>query len=598
MGPALAPATGRLAVSVPSRRLLFAAAGGHGHLQPLLPLAKYAVRLGHAVLVTGAASLGKYATAQGLSFAASGSDLVPIKAPLTVHDVDTERRAVASYFVARLGHSRAKALLDLCSEWQPDVIVRDEVDFGAAVAAETASLPHVPVTVIGAGGFILSELVNDPLNSVLAEFGAQQAGFEMLHRHLTLTPFPLSFRDPAHPISGPSVNYHVPPPPRPQGRSTGGRVLVTLGTIFNTESGDLLRDAALGAAASPGVESVTVATGEHLDPASLGSLPAHVRVERFVNQDEVLAESDAVISHGGSGTVLGALKQGLPMVTLAMGADQHLNSERLQELGLGVSLPADKATVQDISGALDAVLASQTMRQRLREVREELDRDTSLRSVEQVRHDLVDVRLVHLGVVAERRLQVRVAHLSPGNLGVDSAVDHHRGVPVAKHVRTQVDAGLPAVAPQALPNGAWPTGRLGHRCHASRKPLRDDNLTHRLGLDDGAVLVALTVDAEDVASEVRGLDDASLSATQARVHHQEGLQLVGTEGQREAECVLVRQVVDARAGLGDAQLPYPRLVLEDAAQDDRVLASGVEVRDQQQSLVEHLQGQVSHGDFP
>ncbi len=353
------------------RRILFAAAGGHGHLQPLLPLAERAARTGHEVLVTGAASLGGHVTARGLAFAATGPDLVSIAAPLTVHDVNDERRIVASYFVARLGRARARHVLDLCSSWQPDVVVRDEVDFGAAVAAEAAGLPHVQVIVIGAGGFILPELVHDPLNALLAEFGAEQAGFDMLHRHLTLTPFPASFRDPAHPLAGPAISYHVPPPPKIRSKWTKRSLFVTLGTIFNTESGDLLRTATLGAAKCSGVKRVVVATGEHVNPASLGPLPKNVGVHRFVDHDAVLAASDAVISHGGSGTILSALKQALPSVTLPMGADQQLNSERLRVLGLGVSLAADAATVEQVHDACHAVLTASFMRQQLDRVRAE-----------------------------------------------------------------------------------------------------------------------------------------------------------------------------------------------------------------------------------
>lgn len=97
----------------------------------------------------------------------------------------------------------------------------------------------------------------------------------------------------------------------------------------------LLRTAALGAAGCRDVRAVVVATGVHVDPAALGPLPSHVTAHRFVDQDAVLAASDAVISHGGSGTVLGALKQALPSVTMPMGADQQLNSDRLRALGLG-----------------------------------------------------------------------------------------------------------------------------------------------------------------------------------------------------------------------------------------------------------------------
>ena len=340
-------------------------------MQPLLPLAKHAAQAGHDVLVTGAASLAAHATSRGLAFTATGPDLQPIHAPLVVHDLDEERGAVAGYFVARLGRSRAEAVLEVCRWWRPHVIVRDEVDFGAAVAAEAAGLPHVRVIVIGAGQFILREIVSDPLDLLLSEFGVKDVhGFDALHRHLTLTPFPPSFRSEEDALPGSVVRYHVPAPARAiRSKRT---VFVTLGTVFNTESGDLLRTAALGAADCPTVDRVIVATGEHVPPATLGRLPQQVAVHPFVQQDAVLAECDAVISHAGSGTVLGALKQALPMVSLPMGADQQLNAARLDTLGLGVSLRADSTDIDQVRESLVQVLASSRMQQRLTTIAAEI----------------------------------------------------------------------------------------------------------------------------------------------------------------------------------------------------------------------------------
>ncbi len=152
------PQSGPFYGALVTQRVLFTAAGGHGHLQPLLPLAEHATRAGHDVLVTAAASHAAHVSSRGLAFAATGSDVKPMHAPLVVHDLEKEPHGVANHFVARLGRARATALLDLCRSWKPDVIVRDEVDFGAAVAGEAAGLPRVSVIVIGAGRFILPEL--------------------------------------------------------------------------------------------------------------------------------------------------------------------------------------------------------------------------------------------------------------------------------------------------------------------------------------------------------------------------------------------------------------------------------------------------------
>jgi hypothetical protein len=178
-------------------------------------LAEQAVRAGHQVLVTGAASLRAHVRARELPFVATGPDLEPIHAPLVVRDLNQERRAVANYFVARLGRARAPALLDLCRSWRPDVVVHDEVDFGSVIAAAAAAVPHVVVIVIGAGVFILPELVREPLAVLASDFGLEGTdAITLLHRHLTLTPFPESFRDPRDPLPGTVFGYRVAHPPR------------------------------------------------------------------------------------------------------------------------------------------------------------------------------------------------------------------------------------------------------------------------------------------------------------------------------------------------------------------------------------------------
>ena len=57
-------------------------------------------------------------------------------------------------------------------------------------------------------------------------------------------------------------------------------------------------------------------TGPGLDPAVLGPQPRHVALARFVPQALVLRHVDAVVCHAGSGTMLGALAEGRPIVAL------------------------------------------------------------------------------------------------------------------------------------------------------------------------------------------------------------------------------------------------------------------------------------------
>jgi MGT family glycosyltransferase len=194
----------------------------------------------------------------------------------------------------------------------------------------------------------------------------------MLRRSLTLNPFPPTLRDRAAPLVGRVLNYRTGPvPPRPPAADTG-RAYVTLGTIFNTESGDLLATLAAAVAACPSVSSVVVATGEHLDPSALGPQPATVTVHRFIRQQDVLASCSVVICHGGSGTVLDAIRYGLPMVLLPLGADQPLNADRGAELGCAVTLRPDRATSAQLTNAVTEVLTDPSYRDSARKLQAEL----------------------------------------------------------------------------------------------------------------------------------------------------------------------------------------------------------------------------------
>jgi len=54
----------------------------------------------------------------------------------------------------------------VCTAWQPDAVVCDEIDFGSMVAAERLGLPHASVLVIAAGSFVRPELVAKPLSAL------------------------------------------------------------------------------------------------------------------------------------------------------------------------------------------------------------------------------------------------------------------------------------------------------------------------------------------------------------------------------------------------------------------------------------------------
>jgi UDP:flavonoid glycosyltransferase YjiC (YdhE family) len=100
--------------------------------------------------------------------------------------------------------------------------------------------------------------------------------------------------------------------------------------------------------------------GHHHDPSRFGSQPENVAIERFVPQAAVLPRAAAVISHGGSGTVLAALGAGLPQLCLPYFADQPINAKAITDAGAGLTLDIAAAGQQEIAEAVTRLLSEAT----------------------------------------------------------------------------------------------------------------------------------------------------------------------------------------------------------------------------------------------
>ena len=85
-------------------------------------------------------------------------------------------------------------------------------------------------------------------------------------------------------------------------------------------------------------------------------MPAHIAIAAFVPQALIMKHCAAVVSHTGSGTMLGALAEGLPQVCLPMGADQFSNAAQIARTGAGIVVPPDARTPQTIRAAISEVL--------------------------------------------------------------------------------------------------------------------------------------------------------------------------------------------------------------------------------------------------
>ena len=139
-------------------------------------------------------------------------------------------------------------------------------------------------------------VVAEQANELRAEHGLPaDPDLQMLHRYLVLVPFPPSFRDPGFPLPPTAHALRHVSPDLPLDESElrwlaaltdKELVYVTLGTIFNQESGDLFERIVEGVRDLP--IDVVATVGRGLDPEVLGPQPPNVHVERYIPQAQLL----------------------------------------------------------------------------------------------------------------------------------------------------------------------------------------------------------------------------------------------------------------------------------------------------------------------
>ena len=344
--------------------MLFTAGPLVGHVFPMLPLMYAARDAGHEVVMATGADMVPDLERRGFATWTVGPGLGEAVAELTSasavpaasHEEQLGRDAV--HLFARPSVRRALDLIPRAAAWGPGIVISEITELaGREVACATGALyathgfgTHVPGT---------SALAAVMFDHVSAELGTpnRRHAFET---GLYIDPCPPGLQSPefgemevrsirpGH--GGIAPDERLPPqfldlPERPL-------VYLTLGTVFNDPE---LARTVLDAIQDLPI-SIAVTTGPGIDPALLGRRPANVAAAPFVAQALLLPLASAVVSHTGSGTMLGALAAGLPQVCLPRGADQFANAERLHAVGAGIRLLPDDATPERLRAAVSSVL--------------------------------------------------------------------------------------------------------------------------------------------------------------------------------------------------------------------------------------------------
>ena len=351
-------------------RFLWLNWSGGGNLPPSLGIARVLTERGHAVTFAGRPEMVPRVEAAGfraieLKTAYAQVDRYPQGHPLT--------RAACYLTSPAVGHE----VRSVVASETPDVILVDAMFPAALLEAPAFGRP----TSLILHTFLFRQL--DMWRNVFSTFGGmrEQAGFgnipsvDDLWRRMDRIVCTAVASFDASPAPGWEQVRHVGPvledekvaisvalPWRADDATP--LVLVSFSTGFEQRNLAKLQRTLDAIAALP-VHAVAT-TGGIVRPDELNA-PANVFVVSYAAHEPILARAAAVITHGGHGTAMRALRRGLPMVLLpGLAADQPYIATQMQEWGVGRALAGD-ADAGTIRLAIEDVLSNLSYRRRARQ---------------------------------------------------------------------------------------------------------------------------------------------------------------------------------------------------------------------------------------
>ncbi len=326
-------------------RILFTGPAAAGHLFPMIPTAQALRAAGHEVLFASSQPLNQLRAAgfpiveigDGRSirevFEQSTGEEVRYVTPDMTSDQILDQAAHGFALVSR---ATVDGLLEAADSWRADLLVYDSFQASAPLVAAKLKIPSVIQNFGVTSGLDMAGRLAANFTEAYETYGvagpAESTALDIVPASLGGDPGGLRMR--YLPYNGGGFV-----PAQLLRRGTRPRVTVTLGTVLTEMDGVRAIVRLIEAAASVDAEFLLAVGDADLTP--LGILPDNVRPLPWVPLAELLTTSDALIHHGGSGTMLTALQAGLPQLLLPQGADHFANADALTLTGAALRSASD-----------------------------------------------------------------------------------------------------------------------------------------------------------------------------------------------------------------------------------------------------------------
>jgi UDP-glucoronosyl and UDP-glucosyl transferase len=346
----------------------------------MLPLLRVARDRGDEILVAGPHALRDMVIESGFAFWGCGEPTEAEIAPIR-EQFATASREVASVLGNRelFGRMAAGAMLPELTrayvDWNPDFVLRDPCEYASAILAKRRKVQTATVAI---------SLSSAEDGSIRAAEPALEDHEPDLTNFVRSLPYLTRFPERLDPDQMPNtirfretLDTKTTPLPDWWNGSDAPLVYLTFGTVFGYMSfaGDVLR-VALDAVADLDAR-VLVTVGHKFDPSQLGPISANTHVERWVDQCDVFEAASIVVCHGGSGTSLGALSAGLPLVIHPMFSDQFVNAQMVADSGAGETVHQRDSAA--FAASVRRVLSNDVYQQRAQRIAGEMATMPSLK---------------------------------------------------------------------------------------------------------------------------------------------------------------------------------------------------------------------------
>lgn len=341
------------------KRIAFFCIPAHGHTNPMLPVAAELIRRGNAVRFYSFNEFEQKIRATGAAFVSCD----PYLAKLTKREESGLKRVSTTEMTVqdiRITLSMDGFLDEELKRFRPDVIYTDSVCFWGKL---NAWKHHIPM-VVSTSTFAFNQLSSQYMKHTPGELADMVFGLPRVSRELKkLRPYGYDVKNPLalvqndnhtdtvvytsrrfqpyaesfsghYAFVGPSVFSEA----EPDKEKERPLVYISMGTVINERPRfygnciHALKDRNL---------DVVISCGNAVDPASLGPLPANIRVYPHVDQLAVLAKADVFITHCGMNSVSESLYMAAPMVLYPQTGEQEAVARRVAETGAGTMLKED-----------------------------------------------------------------------------------------------------------------------------------------------------------------------------------------------------------------------------------------------------------------